>query len=104
MPEDVRFVTAATLSASGAVLGEPTVPRPNESRSLPAEITGSTPARTVFVIACMRMSRRGSICGPPPEKLMMSMPSFTAASNAATISGLFATQQPPNGSGVLKTR
>src|SRR6266511_5665084 len=35
------LVTAATLIASGAVLGEPTVPNPKRSRSLPAEITGT---------------------------------------------------------------
>ena len=37
---------------------------------------------------------------------MTSIPSFTAASNAATISGLFAEQQPPSGAGfgTLKTR
>ena len=33
------------------------------------------------------MSRLGSISGSPPEKLMTSMPSATAASIAATIAG-----------------
>ena len=36
------------------------------------------------------MSRLGSISGSPPEKLMTSMPSATAASIAATIAGEFA--------------
>ena len=38
------FETAATVIASGAVPGEPTEPSPKSSRSLPAEITGTTPA------------------------------------------------------------
>jgi hypothetical protein len=52
------------------------------------------------------MSVRGSAWGPPPEKLMTSIPSRTAASKAATISGLLAEQQPPSGAGAgtLKTR
>ncbi len=105
-PKTCAFATAPTLIASGAVAGEPAVPSPKKSRSLPAEMTGTTPARTMFVTAGMRTSVRGSACGPPPEKLMMSIPSRTAASNAATISGLFAEQQPPSGAGAgtLKTR
>ena len=39
------FETAATEIASGAVPGEPAEPRPKSSRSLPAAITGTTPAR-----------------------------------------------------------
>ena len=35
---------AATVIASGAVPGEPAVPKPKSSRSFPAEITGTTPA------------------------------------------------------------
>ena len=38
------LAVAATLIESGAVEGEPTVPSPKSSRSLPAEITGTTPA------------------------------------------------------------
>ena len=53
-----------------------------------------------------RSARRcaGSACGPPPEKLITSIPSCTAASNAFTISGVVPEQQPPSGSGTLKTR
>ena len=107
VPESVgantsSFETAATVIASGAVPGEPTVPRPKSSRSLPAAITGTTPAaatlRTVSIIA----SFAGSVCAPPPEKLITSMPSATAASNAAMISGVFATW--PIGVGTVKTR
>src|SRR5512133_4091083 len=38
------FEVAATVIASGAVPGEPAVPKPKSSRSFPAEITGTTPA------------------------------------------------------------
>ena len=105
-PNTCALAVAPTLIASGAVAGEPAVPSPKKSRSFPAEMTGTTPARTTFATASMRMSVRGSACGPPPEKLMMSIPSFTAASNAATISGLFAEQHPPRGAGseTLNTR
>ena len=97
LPNTCAFATAPTLIASGAVAGDPAVPRPKKSRSLPAEITGTTPARTTFVTAGIEDVVRGSACGPPPEKLMTSIPSRTAASKAATISGLFAEQQPPSG-------
>ena len=96
------FETAATEIASGAVPGEPAVPSPKSSRSLPAEMTGTTPAFTTFVTASYIASLTGSVCGPPPEKLMTSMPSATASSNAFTISGVFATL--PIGVGALKTR
>ena len=87
------FSTAATLIASGAVPGDPTDPMPKRSRSLPAAITGTTPPFATFETTSMSASDGGSLSGPPPEKLMTSMPSFTAASNAATISGVFAVQQ-----------
>ena len=38
-------------------------------------------------IAAIRTSFTGSDCGPPPEKLMTSMPSLTVCSNASAISG-----------------
>ena len=98
------LVVAPTLIASGEVAGEPAVPRPKKSRSFPAEMIGTTPARTVFATAGIIASVRGSACGPPPEKLMTSIPSATAASNAATISGVVPEQQPPSGSGTLNTR
>ena len=75
-------VDAATVIASGAVPGEPTEPRPLESKSLPAAITGTTPASAASSIACTTMSRVGSISGSPSERLMTSMPSVTAASIA----------------------
>jgi hypothetical protein len=103
-PNTCAFAVAPTAIASGAVAGDPVVPRPKKSRSFPAEMTATTPARTTFATAGTRPSVRGSACGPPPEKLMTSIPSLTAASNAATISGVFAEQHPPSGSGTLKTR
>ena len=82
------FETAATEIASGAVPGEPTEPRPQSSRSLPAAITGTTPAFETLRTASTSASLTGSACGPPPEKLITFIPSFTAASKAATICGV----------------
>ena len=97
-----EFEVAATEIASGAVPGEPVVPRPKSSRSLPAAITGTTPASATLRTASYIASFAGSVCGPPPEKLMTFIPSATAASNACTISGVFAWW--PSGVGTVKTR
>ena len=86
-----EFETAATEIASSATPGEPTVPKPKSSRSLPAEMTGITPARATFATASRIGSVDGSPIGPPPEKLITSIPSCTAASNASMISAAFAT-------------
>ena len=102
-PKTWLFETAATEIASGAVPGEPTVPSPKSSRSLPAAITGTTPAATTFVIVSISASLTGSVCGPPPEKLITFMPSATADSKAAMISGVSAIS-PPSGVGTLNTR
>ena len=51
-----RFETAATEIASGALLGVPTEPRPNSSRSFPAEMTGTTPAAATLSVASMSAS------------------------------------------------
>ena len=75
---------------------------PKSSRSFPAAITGTTPAAATLWIASISASFAGSICGPPPEKLITSMPSSTAASKAAMISGVFATW--PSGVGTVNTR
>jgi hypothetical protein len=96
------FDTAATEMASGAVPGEPAVPSPKSSRSFPAAITGTTPAAATLRTASTSGSVAGSDIVPPPEKLITSMPSCTAASNAATIWALLETR--PTGEGVLKTR
>ena len=96
------FETAATLIASGAVPGAPTLPSPKSSRSLPAEITGITPAAATLCTASTSASFRGSSIGPPPEKLITSIPSETASSKAATICGVKALF--PAGVGALKTR
>ena len=96
------FEVAATVIASGAVPGEPIVPMPNSSRSLPAEMTGTTPASTTLWITSTIASFAGSVSAPPPEKLITSIPSRTADSNAAAISGVLAIC--PIGVGTLKTR
>ena len=84
-PRDV--VTAPTVIALGVAPGEPTDPRPNSSKSLPAETTGTTPARAAASSALTTMSRDGSISGSPSDMLITSIPSATAASIAATSSG-----------------
>ena len=96
------FVTAATEIASGAVPGDPTEPSPKSSRSFPAAITGTTPAAATLWTTSTSGSFAGSVIGPPPEKLITSIPSATADSNAATISGVFATR--PTGVGTVNTR
>ncbi len=98
-----RFEVAATEIASGALLGEPTEPRPNSSRSFPAAITGTTPAAATLSVASISASLAGFASGPPPEKLITSIPSFTADSNACTICGVNASS-PPVSVGALKTR
>ena len=97
-----EFDVAATAIASGATPGEPAVPKPKSSRSLPAAITGTTPASATLWIVSNIASFDGSVCGPPPEKLMTFIPSATAASNACTISGVDASW--PSGVGTVKTR
>jgi hypothetical protein len=84
-PRDVE--TAPTVIASGVAAGDPTEPRPNSSKSFPAEITGTTPARAAAPSALTTMSRDGSISGSPSDMLITSIPSATAASIAATSSG-----------------
>jgi hypothetical protein len=69
---------------------------------LPAAITGTTPAAATLWITSIIASFAGSVSAPPPEKLMTSMPSRTAASKAAAISGVLATW--PIGVGTLNTR
>ena len=89
--------------AAGAVPGEPTLPSPKSSRSFPAAITGTTPAAATFLTVSISASVAGSLSGPPPEKLITFMPSATADSNAAMISGVSAIS-PPSGVGTLNTR
>ena len=73
-------VDAATVIALGAVPGEPIEPRPVSLKSLPAATAVITPASAALSIAFTTMSRDGSISGSPRERLMTSMPSFTASS------------------------
>src|SRR5919201_4344502 len=96
------FETAATVIASGAVPGVLTEPKPKSARSFPAAIATTTPACVTPRTACMSASCPGSSSGPPPEKLITSIPSATADSKAATICADVALL--PIGVGVLKTR
>ena len=96
------FETAATVIASGAVPGEPTVPEPKSSRSLPAAITGTTPAAATLRIDLDQRVVRGLGLGAAAGEVDHVHAVATAASNAATISGVFATL--PSGVGTLKTR
>jgi hypothetical protein len=80
---------AATAIARSAVAGELTVPRPNAWNSLPAETTGTTPAAAAPLSARVTRSRLGAISGSPSERLITSIPSRTAASIPAAISGEF---------------
>src|SRR5438045_9800866 len=59
--------TAATEIASGAVEGDPAVPKPKSSRSFPAAMTGTTPAAATLSTAATSTSLSGSDCGPAPE-------------------------------------
>ena len=81
------FVTAAAVIAPEALPGDETDPPPKSSNSLPAAIVGTTPAFAAPFSAATTMSREASISGSPSERLTTSMPSATAASIAAAISG-----------------
>ena len=80
--------------------------RPSRCRSRRGRCRRRSPARRRPRRRCGSRSTiasfAGSVCGPPPEKLITSIPSATAASNAAMISGVFATW--PIGVGTVKTR
>jgi hypothetical protein len=65
-------------------------------------MTGTTPAAETFETASTSASLSGSVIGPPPEKLITFIPSRTADSKAATISGVCAVL--PIAVGTLKTR
>ena len=92
------------MIASGALAGESIDPRPTSVKSLPAAITGTTPAAATFLTVSIIASYAGSVSGPPPEKLITFMPSETALSKAETISGVSAKSPPTSGAGTLKTR
>ena len=89
--------------AIGAEPGESIEPAPSTSKSLPAAITGTTPALAAASIACTTMSRDGVISGSPRERLMTFMPSRTACSMPATISGELPSR-PKSLVGIVSTR
>ena len=78
---------AATVIAPAAVAGDQMLPRPTESKVFPADSVTTTPAATAALTARRARSRVGSTSGSPRERLITSMPSETAASTAAAISG-----------------
>ena len=102
MTGDGAEVVAPTVIASAALPGEPTDPRPKSSKSLPAATTGTTPAADAASSASATMSREGSTSGSPSERLMTSMPSATAASIAATISGALPFRPRPESVGIVR--
>ena len=87
MPGAVPDVLAPTVIARVELPGDDSEPSPKSSKSFPAATTGTTPAAAAASSASATTSRDGSISGSPIERLMTSIPSVTAASIAATISG-----------------
>src|SRR5215207_43168 len=81
------FETEATLIADAALAGELTEPSWKRPYSFPAAATVVTPAAAAPSIASATRSRVGSISGSPSERLITSIPSATAASIPAAISG-----------------
>lgn len=94
-------VVAPTVIARAALPGDPSEPRPNSSKSLPAATTGTTPAAAALSSAIATRSRDGSISGSPSDRLMTSIPSATAASIAATISGALPLSPRPDAVGTV---
>jgi len=81
------LLTAAAVIACAALPGEDTLPPPKSAKSFPAAIVGTTPASAAPLIAATTRSREGSTSGSPSDRLTTSMPSWTAASTPAAISG-----------------
>ena len=71
------------------LIGDASDPAPNSLKSFPAATTGTTPAAAAASSARATTSCCGAISGSPMERLMTSIPSWTAASIAATSSGAF---------------
>jgi hypothetical protein len=70
---------------------------------LPAATTGTTPAVAAASSACVTRSRDGSVSGSPIERLRTSIPSATAASIPAAISGEFPSSPTPETVGIVST-
>ena len=94
-------VTLLVTIASAALPGDESEPLPNSSKSFPAATTGTTPAAAAPSSARATRSREGSISGSPRERLITSIPSLTAASIAATISGAFPLSPRPDAVGTV---
>ena len=85
------FETAATEIASSATPGRADGAEAELVAVVACGDDGTTPARATFPTASRMGSAAGSLIAPPPEKLITSIPSCTAASNASMISAAFAT-------------
>jgi hypothetical protein len=99
-----RLVVAPTVIAAAAEPGEDSEPRPNPSKSFPAATTGTTPALAAPSSARTTRSRLGAISGSPIERFTTSMPSRTAASIPAAISGEFPSRPTLDAVGTVRTR
>ena len=97
-------VVAATVIADAAEPGDETDPRPKASKSFPAETADTTPAAAAPSMARTTRSRLGGISGSPIERLMTSIPSCTAASMAAAISGELPSSPTLDTVGTVNTR
>jgi hypothetical protein len=97
-------VVAPTVIADGAEPGDVTEPCPKAPKSFPAATTGTTPARAAPSSARTTMSRLSAISGSPIERLITSIPSATAASMPAAISGEFPSSPTSAAVGTVRTR
>src|SRR2546430_16290988 len=92
--------TAATEIAWGALLGEPIEPRPKSSRSLPAEMTGTTPAAATLSTASISASLAGFGSGPPPGAVIPALSAGGPPPHAAGVAGVPGAEGPDGGGGV----
>ena len=83
------------MIALGAEPGDDTDPNPKSEKSLPAAITGITPAAAAPSSAVTSRSRDGSTSGSPSDMLITFIPSATAASTAAASSALLPSSPKP---------
>ncbi|MEZ5101894.1 MAG: hypothetical protein R3C15_19265 [Thermoleophilia bacterium] len=98
------LVAAATVIARAAEPGEETDPLPLASNSFPAATTGTTPRAAALSSAIATRSRPGPTSGSPIDRLITSIPSATAASIAARISGEFPSRPTPESVGTVSAR
>ena len=95
--------SAATVIARSELPGDVSEPFPNSPKSFPAATTGITPAAAAPSSARATRSRPGSISASPSERLITSIPSRTAASIPAMISGELPFRPKPAAVGMVRT-